>query len=73
MNKFIINPKLNKIMLEFLPCFELKGEIEEVVDVESVVAAWLAVEGGWPEQWGAALGWGRRRRKKPYDYLLQNP
>jgi len=45
MNKFIINPKLNKIRLEFLPCF---GEMEEVVDVERVVAVVLGDRtGGW--------------------------
>ena len=48
MNKFAINPKLNKIRLEFLPCFELKGEMEEVVDVERVVVVVLGGRtGGW--------------------------
>ena len=48
MNKFIIKPKLNKIRLDFLPCFEFKGEMGEVVDVERVVAVVLGGRiGGW--------------------------
>ena len=48
MNKFIISPKPNKIRLEVLPCFELKREMEEVVDVERVVAMVLGSRtGGW--------------------------